>query len=70
MLRLRKESATLRLKVMPTTQMPDHLTKISYILPKDQKEKVAEAAKKAGVSMSVLISRALQAKGILPKRAA
>jgi len=44
---------------MPTTSLPDHLTKVSYILPKEAKPKLEAAAKKAGVSMSEIITRAL-----------
>jgi len=54
---------------MPTSQMPSHLTKISYILSKEDKARVERAAKKAGVSMSALISRALAEKGILKSAA-
>lgn len=42
--------------------LPDELTKVSYILPKVEKEKLEAAAKKAGVSMSTFIS------GILKRR--
>lgn len=42
--------------------LPDELTKVSYILPKVEKEKLEAAAKKAGVSMSTFISGILKRK--------
>ncbi len=54
---------------MPTSVMPEALTKVSYILEKKDKAKVAAAAKKAGVSMSMLITEALADKGILSEAA-
>lgn len=53
---------------MPASQMPDHRTKISYIVEKRDKVKLERAAQKAGVSMIDLITGALVAAGILPKR--
>lgn len=55
---------------MPTTPLPEHLTRVTYILDKVHKAKLEAAAQKAGVSMSVIISRALAKQGILPKKAA
>jgi hypothetical protein len=53
---------------MPASQMPDHRTKISYIVEKRDKAKLERAARKSGLSMIDLITGALVSAGILPKR--
>lgn len=55
---------------MATQKMPDHLTKVSYILPKKDKPKLEKAAAKAGKSMSAVITEALTSIGVLPNKAA
>jgi predicted DNA-binding protein len=45
---------------MPTTSLPQGFTKVSYILPKSQKDKLARLAKKKGKSMSAVITEALK----------
>lgn len=55
---------------MPTTPLRSDLTKVSYILPKSAKPKLARAAKRAGMSLSGLITYALTKQGILPKEPA
>ena len=49
---------------MPTSQMPAHLTKVSYILLKTDKPKLERAAARADQSMSDVISHALRAFGV------
>jgi hypothetical protein len=46
---------------MPTSPLPDHLTKISYILPKRDKARIERAAKELGCSMSDYISQMITA---------
>lgn len=45
---------------MPNQPLPEHLTKVSYILDKTDKPKLEAAAKKEGCSMSEVITRALR----------
>jgi hypothetical protein len=54
------------------TPLPENLTKISYILEKRSKERLAKAAAKAELSMSAFITQVLAERGIIPtpKRAA
>ena len=51
---------------MPTSEMPKHLTKVSYILRKKDKPKLLKAAQAAGLSMSEIITKALVRARILP----
>jgi hypothetical protein len=51
-----------------TSQMPAHLTKVSYILPKRDKPKLERAARSKGLSMSALITETLIAAGIIPSK--
>lgn len=53
---------------MPTSKLPDNVTKVSYILEKRDKPKLVAAAEKGGISMSALITNALVSVGILPPR--
>ncbi len=55
---------------MPTTPLPSHLTKISYILPKKDKARLERAAKELGVSMSTYITQVLTAAQELSKKPA
>jgi predicted DNA-binding protein len=50
----------IHLDQMPTTSLPQGFTKVSYILPKSQKDKLARLAKKKGKSMSAVITEALK----------
>lgn len=54
------------------TPLPEDLTKVSYILEKRAKDRLAKAAKRDGLSMSAFISQVLAEKGVIPmpKRAA
>lgn len=52
---------------MPTSPLPDNLTKVSYILPKTAKTKLERAARAAGKSMSAVITDALVAAGVFGK---
>jgi hypothetical protein len=51
---------------MPTTPLPETMTKVSYILEKPAKIRLEKAAKKAGVSMSKYITQILIDAGVLP----
>jgi hypothetical protein len=54
---------------MPTTPLPPDKTKVSYIVDKKLKEKLAKAAKREGLTMSELITDALADKGVFPAAA-
>lgn len=57
------------MRQMPgTARLPSNMTKVSFIVPKRDKPKLERAAKRAGKSMSAIISDALVQAGIFPKR--
>ena len=49
---------------MPTSLLPAHLCRVTYILPKAQKRSLEAAAKARKVSMSQVITEALDKAGV------